>query len=326
MEPGASPIPLPCSPGGVRERRGDPWPPTPCPSIPGSPGGTPGWKRGVSPIPLPSDPHSPGGILGWRWGTITTCPMFSGWGAGMEVGNHAHPSHVLQEGQQGGEGCHGHPPHCPASQFSRRDAGVEMGVPHPHVPPSQGRTLGVRQGITSTHPKHSRRMLGWRGGPMSSVSAPSRCDPCTEPVSRTAQAGRWDGDGILHLPWETQPSLGTSLIAGGGASCFLAASSPLRAAWGAAEFSQRCCLPSLASGQGSDGLGKIPLQRPQLGGTTGLGAPRRPALPMSPMGTGPCGFRSLLASSLWRLRHIEPPVSWGQPAMSPLKPWDLSRH
>lgn len=160
-------------------------------------------------------------------------PAFSRRDAGMEMGYHHHLSRVLWMGcWDGGEepcspipcsprgtaGWRGLPwPPTPLLSFPVLQEGCwgEMGVPHPHVPPSQGRTLGVRQGITSTHPKHSRRMLGWRGGPMSSVPAPSRCDPHTEPGSRTAQAGRWDGDRILHLPWETQPSLGTSLIAGG---------------------------------------------------------------------------------------------------------------
>ena len=125
-------------------------------------------------------------------------PMSSVWGAGMEVGYHAHPSHfhpspVLQEGCWDGDD----------------------GVPHLRVPCFQGRTLGMTQVITSTHPKFSRRTLGWRGGPTSSTPTPFRGDPCTETGSCMAQAGRWDGDRILHLPWETQPSLGTSLIAGG---------------------------------------------------------------------------------------------------------------
>ena len=38
--------------------------------------------------------------------------------------------------------------------------------------------------------------------------------------SHTTRAGWWDGGRILHLPWETQPSLGTSLIAGGAHAAF----------------------------------------------------------------------------------------------------------
>lgn len=239
---------------------------------------------------------------------VSIHPMFPVWGAGMKMGYHAHPSHF-------------HP--SPVVQEGCWD---EDGVPHLRVPCFQGRTLGMTQVIPSTHPKVSRTILRWSGSPTSSTPAPFRRDACRETGSHVAQAGRWDGDRLPHPPiprhqrravgWRQDPpsALGNPTLVrdipncrgAGVASCFLAASSPLRVAQRGAEFRRRGRLSSLASGQGSAGLGEIPLQHPWPGGDTmGPGTPGGGNLPTAPMGAGPCGLRSLLASSSWRLRHTK---------------------
>lgn len=202
--------------------------------------------------------------------------------AGMEMGYHAHPSHVhppqvLQEGCWDGEVA-SHPPlllpSCVTPQ-SRR-------VPH-----RLGRVLAW-----GWVPHHQARLVGWRQDPPSALGNPA--------LTRD----------IPNCPR--------------GTSCLLAAPSPLRAAQRGAQFSRCSRLSPLASGQDSVTFCSSTRSRR---GTTELGGrecPVGPTLPTAPMGAGPRGLVSLLALSSWRLK--QPPASWGQPAMSPLRPWDLSHH
>jgi len=127
--------------------------------------------------PMPTHPSS-------------THPVFSTWGPGLETACHTCLSHVLKDGRR--EWGRASRPLLPSSPGGRWDGEV---APRPPLPPfrrdpcpgtgSHDAQAGRRDGDGShTHPPHVLR------------------------------ARRWDGDRILHLPWETQPSLGTSLIAG----------------------------------------------------------------------------------------------------------------
>lgn len=146
---------LGCSPGGTPGWRGVPCSPIPCPSIPCSLGGV----LDGGGVPCPSIACSPRGTPGWGWGAtpthpISIQPLFSRRDVGMEMGCRVHPSHVLQEVHQDGEGSHAHPSLAHPSHALCAGCWDGDGVPCPPIPlPSisrpPGGMLGRRRGTTS---------------------------------------------------------------------------------------------------------------------------------------------------------------------------------